>query len=525
LLPIQHWVQNFTITQTDIESLINLLMENETPMTSDELLTILLEKHIEEEKSLLTEQYEGTMLYQPVATYEIGDRLIFPQFDYETATVTETRHGISEDYGEFSVISVKFDKAVLNNAAKPREFAANFQHDHALNTQNEESVPFSDVNDVKVEDILGATKDSLMQQLTEALLKNEVLVKVANYWFPGDLMMEIDIGQLHLAEAVLDMHGGGPLSTEQILEEIGGLGDAPRKLQLFSMNLALDEDKRFDEVGPAGQVVWYLNRMEPELVNRVPKILVYDPITYDKSLLTSEMVALEQEIRDELSDITDESTTTEAAITLIYPHRRMGTLPVNAATRKILPTAKTPRIFIELVDEEDDEVFTAWVVHQHRYVYGLEAYYAKHHLPVGAHLTLKAGEQPGQYIIGYDSHRSLTEWIRLFEPHEDQITFDTRKRSIGAGFDDLVIVGVDNLEAVDAFFNTVQEQQRSLAALLRSFLTELSRLTPQGTVHAKTLYSVVNIIRRCPPGPIFATLVANPDFEDVDNHYWKISSS
>jgi hypothetical protein len=48
-------------------------------------------------------------------------------------------------------------------------------------------------------------------------------------------------------------------------------------------------------------------------------------------------------------------------------------------------------------------------------------------------------------------------------------------------------------------------------------------MTPQRTVHAKTIYSAVNVLRRCPPGPIFATLVARPEFEHVGGPYWRLT--
>jgi hypothetical protein len=63
----------------------------------------------------------------------------------------------------------------------------------------------------------------------------------------------------------------------------------------------------------------------------------------------------------------------------------------------------------------------------------------------------------------------------------------------------------------------------SLAAILRQVLPALGRLTPQGTAHAKTIYSLVNVIRRCPPGQILATLEANPDFANVGGHYWQLA--
>ena len=46
-------------------------------------------------------------------------------------------------------------------------------------------------------------------------------------------------------------------------------------------------------------------------------------------------------------------------------------------------------------------------------------------------------------------------------------------------------------------------------------MPELTKLNPQGTVHAKSVYSAVNIIRRCPPGPIFYMLISNRRFRDA----------
>jgi hypothetical protein len=108
----------------------------------------------------------------------------------------------------------------------------------------------------------------------------------------------------------------------------------------------------------------------------------------------------------------------------------------------------------------------------------------------------------------------------LIVPKGDQITFENHKRSIGAEYDDLMILGIDDLQAIDAV--AAQYQRRSITAILKAIMPGLARLTPQGTTHAKTLYSVVNVFRRCPPGAIFATLAANPDFQNVGGHYWKL---
>jgi hypothetical protein len=60
---------------------------------------------------------------------------------------------------------------------------------------------------------------------------------------------------------------------------------------------------------------------------------------------------------------------------------------------------------------------------------------------------------------------------------------------------------------------------------LAELFPELAKLTPQQTVHAKTLYSAINMLKRLPPGPVFAELVRNPAFQSVGDHYWRFDSS
>lgn len=88
-----------------------------------------------------------------------------------------------------------------------------------------------------------------------------------------------------------------------------------------------------------------------------------------------------------------------------------------------------------------------------------------------------------------------------------------------------MILGAEDIDGVDEVWNITRNRRRSLSDILNQLLPELARLMPQQTVHAKTLYSAVNIMRRCPPAPIFATLVARSEFESVGNGYWRMASS
>ena len=93
---------------------------------------------------------------------------------------------------------------------------------------------------------------------------------------------------------------------------------------------------------------------------------------------------------------------------------------------------------------------------------------------------------PSRIEIEFDSYRPRTEWIPLVDGiQNEQLHFDTAKRAIGADYDDMIIVGVNNLQEVDKLGNDVQNQQVPLAKLLRNLITELSKQNPQKTVHAK----------------------------------------
>ena len=127
-------------------------------------------------------------------------------------------------------------------------------------------------------------------------------MQVAGRWFPRALLVDVNVGHLNLAEAVLDEAGGKPLPTKALIEQLDLSGNVNPKLIEFSLNFALQEDGRFDEVGPAGEVLWFLKRLEPEDVRQIPAPLRYTDIPYDRSRMTREMLALESELDDELAE-------------------------------------------------------------------------------------------------------------------------------------------------------------------------------------------------------------------------------
>ncbi len=524
MLPARHWAYSFSIGADDIESITNLLLERETPLSSVELATDIIKAREDHKRQEFAQLYLDAKVYRPCERYEPGERLTFSQLNYATARVVKLREGKSTDLRALTIAAVEFEDSNGRPESRLAEYVIDYDQEHPLNDADANRHPSQLTGDYTVDDILNDDDTDIVEQVDDALERNADLVRLAGTWFVRELMLDVDIGHLHLAEAVLDINEGGPLRPEAILEQIGGLGSAPLPLQVFSLNYYMNQDERFDEVGPAGRVLWHLTSQLPRLVREVPTILEYQPIAYDRALLSREMKQLEYDLDDEHSPVTSPRPEEEVSLTLIYPHRRVGTLPINSETKYVFPAAKTPRIAITIVDALDKKEYPCWVVHEFKYVVGLAPIFQKHHLPVGAYVYLTPTADRSRIEIEFDTYRPRTEWIPVVERSDrDLLRCTTAKRAIGADYDEMIIVGVTNLPDVDQLGKDLHAKGASLAQLLVHLVRELSKENPQGTVHAKILYSTLNILRRCPPGPMFAALANVPEFEDVGGNYWKLS--
>jgi hypothetical protein len=164
-------------------------------------------------------------------------------------------------------------------------------------------------------------------------------------------------------------------------------------------------------------------------------------------------------------------------------------------------------------------------VQEQRYIYGLGSWYENNEIPIGGFVHLAPGPKPGVIMIGFDRRRAQREWVRLATAADNRIKFELMRRAVSCGYDDLLIVGTDVVAAIDALWRRAEANQRSVASLLGEIFPELANLNPQNTVHAKTIYSAINMLRRLPPGPIFAELVRHPAFQAVGDHYWRFDSS
>ncbi len=509
----EYWDQ-FELQAEDIEFLYNHLLEAETPLTSDELIYALVEERIHQQKIKLEKQrLAGGDLYQPKGTYAINQKIILPSFEWQHGEVIAVRPGHNPTLQEFQVIQV-----LLEDGSK-REFAAGIET-HKLNDPLSLADDFTFMDKEKV---LSMYREDLAAALEEDLETNPDFVRIAGRWFPRALLVDIHVGHLNLAEAVLDMAGGGPISTTALLDQIDLTSHANQKLLDFSLDLALQEDPRFDEVGAAGDVLWFLHRLEPPQVIEPPIYLRYVGIEYDRNLLSTEMLALEKQLDDELSPIKEKyKHLTDGEIRLIFPHWRSGTLPLAARIRHLFPTAyEAPRIRFTMVDGKTGDQFPAWVVQEKRYVYGLEDWYQSHGVMPGSIIHLRKGHKPGEVIVQTDSQRSNREWIRTVLVGSDGgIVFAMLKQIVSSPFDERMAIAIPDKDSLDPIWNRLPKETAPFEKVVVTTVRELAKLNPQSHVHASELYAAINVTRRCPPGPILALLASHPWFVHVgDLHY------
>ena len=517
--PEAYW-SSFELESGDIDFIINLLLEREIPLTTAEMARALVEVRLDLIRQALEQAKKAEHpAYLPAETYEMGQVLTFPALNNRVGEVVGVREGRNPDLGTFGVIEVKFE----NGDAKG-EFAMGFE-EHSLNlppeTENED-------DDLDPAVVLQRYGETIEEKLESELSSVEDIVWIAGNWFPRALVAEITEGHLNLAEAVLDVSEGGPLPTSDLLEHIELPDTLASKLASFSLDYALQEDERFDEVGPAGQVLWFLQRLEPPEVLFTPPRLESKPAEYNRDTFTPELIELEQRLYDELVDLDiEKETDSEVTFPLLFPHWRVGAIPLSHQLKPLFPTAyEAPRIRFILVDGHSGEKFPGWVVRNRGYVYGLEEWFREYQVPAGGLIRVKSGETVGEVIVETLDRRMRNDWIRTVSIDEKgRVGFTMLKQPVGTAYDDLMVIGLIDRQALDEAWMKRQGKNPSLERTIAHIFRELAKLTPQSAVHAQTLYAAVNVVDRQPPAAVFSELTSRPYFVHVGDLYWRFEAS
>jgi len=517
---IDYWIHEYEVDEADHEFIYDLLAESNTPIDTEDLALAVIRRRGEEEEHFLRNELAQANIYDPGDAYEVGDVIYFPAFNFHKGQVTAVRPGNNPEHGEFDVITV-----ALESEKKPRAFAARLQTPHKLNRDGEVDL-LSDDNLLAPQDILAMAGDALLSKFERHLTANEdYFVRAGSAWLTTDQLLPVNIGHLNIAEALIEMEGA-PVTTEKLLEQVDLEPDMPQSIRIFSLDMALQHDDRFVRVDLGGKSGWYLRRLMPDAAVSIPDVLRYEPVPYDRSLLNVELLQVEYELQDEWSDTPEPEEDGEqpqsAVYTLIYPHYVAGTMPLTPTIRRMLPVAKDGVTAITLIDGRWGNKIAGWVVHEGRYIAGLGDWYKEHKLPVGARILFQPTQNPNEFLIDFKPQRAKRHWVRLALVQGRKLAFQAQQKAINVDVDDQVLLSVGDSAAIDDLREMVELEGYSVADLVAMIMPELVRMSPQSTAHVKSLYSAINLVRRLPPGPIFAALVQMPGAVDTGSGFWSL---
>jgi len=112
-----YW-ERLEITPEDLQHLANYLFETEEPLTISELSKVLISYRQEcIRKSEAARAAEAGKVYQPKNSYQLADKLRFPEFDDQIGIITDIRESNNPSMEAFKVAKVEFEDGSV------REFA------------------------------------------------------------------------------------------------------------------------------------------------------------------------------------------------------------------------------------------------------------------------------------------------------------------------------------------------------------------------------------------------------------------
>ncbi|MFN2133355.1 MAG: hypothetical protein ACK2VD_22720 [Anaerolineae bacterium] len=519
------WRDEFAVTDEDVPFIEELFLDEHRPLSLSELSSSLITHYYGREENLIRRQLMRGRIYRPNASFAVGEQLVFPQLDFALGTVVSERKGNNPEYEDFQVIAVEFEDGDLQESSptkEVREFAADLKAPHKLSLPDE--VEAANLLTVSPADLFESYGDVVQDRLAAYLASNPDFIEFRGYWLPKGMAPDVHIGLLNIAEAMLVMEEK-PLAPEQLLRELDLPKEIPTEVKVFALDAKIAQDERFVDVGDEERILWALQRGLPRNAVTPPEHLRYEPVSYDRTVLDVTHLQIEREIDDEASRLVAPPTAARAqqlTLILTYPHWRYGTLSLTQRTRGFFPAGLPgQRTQITFLDRVGGSEFKGWVVHEHHYVYGLEAWYEANEVPAGAYIKLERVDDPHTVAVDLVPRRMQREWTRMVTMDaEGGLAFSMQKRPIACEYDELCLIDEPDREIGDALRAQERALNRPLRELVRLVYLELAKLNPSVTVHGKTLYTAVNVLRRCPPGLVFATLFGVRQFITTGDGYW-----
>ncbi|MCB0048402.1 MAG: hypothetical protein KDE24_02500, partial [Caldilinea sp.] len=192
------WRDQFEVSADDTEFLYQLLLDSQKAMRLRELAAALIGEYLRRENTRIEQELAKGAVYVPKNRYTVGQKVVFPALEFAVGEVTEVRPGQNPEHGDFEVITVQFD-----GKQKPREFAAALQSAHRLNQANGDRLLHDDAL-LSADEIYKLYQAEINESLLYALeegARAADFVSVDGNWLLADMLAEVHVGHLNIAEA------------------------------------------------------------------------------------------------------------------------------------------------------------------------------------------------------------------------------------------------------------------------------------------------------------------------------------
>ncbi len=240
----EYWLEAFQPRDSDLEMLYEHLIESGQPEELESLARRVIAARVQREIDGRRARASARgRVYQPSDRYEAGQKLLFTALDGQEGKVLGVRPGNNPSYGRYEVIRVALGDA-------EREFAAGIEWEHPLSLTEVDLDP----------EALSRRYAAAVAPLLGARLADERdWVSHGDRWILRALLPELNQGHRNLAEAII-MLAGEPLPASQILADLDLDAKLPMATRAMALELALERDERFRNVGALEEPLWTLRQ-------------------------------------------------------------------------------------------------------------------------------------------------------------------------------------------------------------------------------------------------------------------------
>jgi hypothetical protein len=516
LLDEGYWRERFQVTKDDIDSIRRLIEQENSPRNIDNLIYCLvlhrcgLSLKDDPLINLVAELPIDVDIYQPLNDYNLGQLIFFanPGINQKGRVVGKCPCSVAPKDFPKKLIEVHFE-----GQHRTRSFVCDLDHRDPL-VKTVVVCEGLTSQGAFAAAIQGRFGKFIKDKLVLALKCDPRFTYFGDEWFLAQLTSQ-EVEELVEKAGEQLARACTPLEAADILDAVLAQEVPKTSTTVFEVNRAIEQTGKFRKVGKRDKARWVPDTAIWPPPPGKPKQMRIPPVRSEIQMGTRQLPRDLQQMLDTIEDELQEPVEayrriSQVEFAITASHRLYGTLPLTRRTRGIFPPgdADAPVTFI---DARSDEHIPGGFSPQDRYAWGLAEWYDNYGIPAGGKIRLERTDVEGEIKIDYVLADKGVEtcWFRKvsYDQSTDKLSAVTIKRTYWCEVDkDLLMHGV-------IFEDPHAMQKEATKSIFDLMCQVFPVLAEQGeSVHCKTLFNCVNLVRRCSPYTVFAELSSRPCF-------------